>query len=245
MQIHIYDHPEQVGIAAAMIIGAQILKKPNAVLGLATGSTPIPVYQQLTRLHREGILDFSSVVTFNLDEYCGIPKTHHCSYYYFMQKQLFEHINIIPSNTHVPNGCASDIPAECRQYDGAIQQAGGIDLQLLGIGRNGHIGFNEPYDQFIYGCHMVELSASTISDNQRFFNSEDQVPHRAISMGVGSIMEAKTVLLVATGIEKSIAVKKALDEDINPETQVSILRTHPNGIFLLDRSAASDIMIGS
>ncbi|HNW86371.1 MAG TPA: glucosamine-6-phosphate deaminase [Candidatus Limiplasma sp.] len=239
MQVHLYDSAEQVGQAAAILIAAQLIQKPAAVLGLATGSSPIPTYQELIRMHREGVLDFSSATTFNLDEYCKLPVEHPCSYHRFMREQLFDHVNLAPESTHVPNGNAEDLAAECSRYDRAISRAGGIDLQLLGIGRNGHIGFNEPSDQFVYGCHVVRLTKSTIEANRRFFDTEADVPREAISLGVGSIMNAKRVLLIATGDDKAEAVRKAIREDIDPATQASILRTHPNVVFLLDRAAAA------
>lgn len=239
MQVHLYDSAKQVGQAAAILIGAQLLGKPNSVLGLATGSSPVPTYQELIRLHREGVLDFSGVVTFNLDEYCKLPENHPCSYHRFMKEELFDHVNLAPANTHVPDGNAKDIAGECARYDRSITGAGGIDLQLLGIGRNGHIGFNEPSDQFVYGCHVVRLTHSTLEANRRFFDSEDDVPREAISLGIGSIMNARRVILIATGEDKADAVRKAIREDIDPETQASILRTHPNVLFLLDRAAAA------
>ncbi len=239
MRIHQYENEQQVGQAAAILIGAQVLRKPNSVLGLATGSSPIPTYQELIRLHQSGVLDFSGVTTFNLDEYCRLPEEHPCSYHYFMRKELFDHINVAAQSTHIPNGNAADMADESTRYDRAIVSAGGIDLQLLGIGRNGHIGFNEPSDQFVYGCHVVKLTQSTIEANRRFFDREDDVPREAVSLGIGSIMNAKSVLLIATGADKAKAVRKAIHEDIDPETQASILRTHPNVIFLLDKAAAS------
>jgi len=241
MQVHLFDSAQQVGMAAATLIGAQLIDKPASVLGLATGSSPIPTYQELIRMHREGFLDFSSAVTFNLDEYCRLPVEHPCSYHRFMREQLFDHVNLRAENTHVPDGNAGDLPAECARYDQAIAGAGGIDLQLLGIGRNGHIGFNEPSDQFVYGCHVVRLTQSTIEANRRFFASEAEVPREAVSLGVGSIMNARRVILIATGEDKAIAVRRAIREDIDPTTQASILRTHPHVIFLLDRAAASQL----
>ena len=239
MQVHLYDSADQVGQAAAILIAAQLIGKPNAVLGLATGSSPIPTYRELIRLHRTGVLDFSSAVTFNLDEYCRLPVDHPCSYHRFMKDELFDHVNLRPENAHVPDGNAPDLSAACAQYDRAIAQAGGIDLQLLGIGRNGHIGFNEPSDQFVYGCHVVRLTQSTLEANRRFFDSEADVPREAVSLGIGSIMNARRVLLIATGDDKAAAVRRAIREDIDPATQASILRTHPNAIFLLDKAAAS------
>lgn len=241
MQVHLYDSADQVGQAAATVIAAQLIAKPGSVLGLATGSTPIPTYRELVRMHRAGVLDFSSAVSFNLDEYCRLPEDHPCSYHRFMREQLFDAVNFASGATHVPDGNAPDLAAECARYDQAIARAGGIDLQLLGIGRNGHIGFNEPSDQFVYGCHVVQLTRSTIEANRRFFDSEADVPREAVSLGVGSIMNARRVLLLATGYDKADAVRKAIREDIDPATQASILRTHSNVIFLLDRAAASHL----
>lgn len=241
MQIHIFDSPEQVSQAAATLMAAQLLNKPDSVLGLATGSTPVGTYRDLIAMHQAGFLDFSRAVTFNLDEYEGLSPQHPCSYHFFMQEKLFRHINIAPENIHIPDGNAADPEAAASAYDASIRQAGGIDLQLLGIGRNGHIGFNEPGEHFIYGCHRVQLSASTIAANQRFFPSADTVPRYAVSLGIGSIMQARQVLLLATGPNKAEAVRNALEGEVSPQWQASILRTHPNVIFLLDRSAASQL----
>ena len=240
-QVHVFDRDTQVGTAAAAIIASAILHKSNAVLGLATGSTPIPTYRELIRLHQKGVLDFSRVVTFNLDEYCHLPAEHPCSYFRFMREQLFEHINIPKENTHLPDGNGLDLAREGRRYDEEIEAAGGIDLQVLGVGRNGHIGFNEPAEQFIYGCHVVDLTPSTIEANRRFFKNGEDMPRQAISMGIGSIMSAKEVLFIATGADKAEAVRKALREEISPKIQASILRTHHRAVFLLDRAAASQL----
>ena len=239
MQINVYDHAAQVGQAAAVLIAQQILAKPDCVLGLATGSTPIPTYQELIKFHQNGVLDFSRVRSYNLDEYRKLPVTHECSYHSFMYEQLFKHVNIDMSNTHVPDGNAADAQAECEGYDRAIAEAGNIDVQVLGIGRNGHIGFNEPGDSFIYGCHVVDLTASTIEANRRFFDSEADVPRQAISLGIGSIMNARRVLLLATGADKAQAIRDTVRGDIDPKTQASILRVHPDAILLLDKAAAS------
>ena len=239
MQIHVFENAAQVGQAAATLIAAQILSKPDSVLGLATGSTPIPTYQELIRMCKEGVVDFSKVQSFNLDEYCGIPEDHEQSYRTFMNENLFNHVNIDIANTHVPNGNAPDAEAESAAYDAAICAAGGIDVQILGIGRNGHIGFNEPGDTFIYGCHLVNLTQSTIEANRRFFESEADVPRQAISLGVGSIMNARKVLLLATGADKAQAIYDSVLGDLDPKTQASILRSHPDVIFLLDKAAAS------
>ncbi len=239
MQTHIFKTAHQVGQAAATLIGAQLLRKPDSILGLATGSSPLPTYQALIALYRAGVLDFSKATSFNLDEYVGIAPEHPCSYHRFMQDNLFGQINIAPANVHIPDGDAADIPAAAKAYDAAILAAGGIDLQLLGIGRNGHIGFNEPGEHFVYGCHEVRLSESTIQANQRFFDSAEAVPRSAVSLGIGSIMQARQVLLIATGEDKAEAVRMSLEADVSPQWQASILRTHPDVVFLLDEGAAS------
>lgn len=239
MQTHVFKTAQQVGEAAATLIAAQLLRKPDSILGLATGSSPIPTYEALIRMYRQGVLDFSRATSFNLDEYVGLPADHPCSYHHFMQEHLFSHINIRPENVHIPDGGAADLQAAAHAYDAAILAAGGIDLQLLGIGRNGHIGFNEPGEHFVYGCHKVRLSESTIRANKRFFFSEADVPRYAVSLGIGSIMQSRQVLLLATGAEKAEAVRRALEGDVSPLWQASILRTHPDAIFLLDEAAAS------
>ena len=239
MQTHIFKTAAQVGQAAATLIAAQLLRKPDSILGLATGSTPIPTYDALIAMHQAGVLDFSRAISFNLDEYVGLAPEHPCSYHYFMQEQLFRHVNMRLEHIHIPNGHAADIAAAAHAYDAAILAAGGIDLQLLGIGRNGHIGFNEPDEHFVYGCHEVALSQSTIEANQRFFDSEADVPRSAVSLGIGSIMQARQVLLLATGEDKAEAVRRAIEGDVSPQWQASILRTHPDAIFLLDEAAAS------
>lgn len=239
MQTHIFHSAAQVGQATATLIAAQLLRKPESILGLATGSSPIPTYEGLIAMHKAGVLDFSRATSFNLDEYVGLAPDHPCSYHAFMQEHLFRHVNICPENVHIPDGHAADLTAAAHAYDEAILAAGGIDLQLLGIGRNGHIGFNEPGEHFVYGCHRVALSASTIEANKRFFASEADVPRFAVSLGIGSIMQARQVLLIATGEDKAEAVRRALEGDVSPLWQASILRTHPDAIFLLDEAAAS------
>lgn len=241
MQIRVFSSARQVAAAAATLIAAQLLRKPDSVLGLATGSSPIGTYENLVRMHEQGMLDFSRAVSFNLDEYVGIAPDHPCSYHAFMQEHLFSQVNIAPENVHIPDGNAPDLDAAAHAYDAAILAAGGIDLQLLGIGRNGHIGFNEPGEHFVYGCHRVELSASTIAANQRFFASADDVPRYAVSLGVGSIMQSRQILLIATGADKGEAVRRALRGDVSPLWQASILRTHPDVVFLLDEAAASKL----
>ena len=241
MRICKFDTAAQVGQAAATLIAAQLLRKPDSVLGLATGSTPVPTYEELIALYKAGVADFSKVISYNLDEYVGIPVDHECSYHRFMDDNLFNHVNMRREAIHVPDGLAEDLSGAAAAYDAAIDAAGGIDLQVLGIGHNGHIGFNEPGDKFVYGCHVVDLSESTIDANKRFFDSADDVPRQAVSLGIGSIMKAKTILLLATGEDKAEAVRAMVQDEINPQVQATILRTHPSVIVLLDAAAASKL----
>ena len=238
MHFHVYPHPDRVAEAAATLIAAEILARPDAVLGLPTGSSPLPTYRRLIRMHQEGILDFSGVTTFNLDEYVGLDGDHPQSFRHFMDDSLFEHINIPEAQTHVPSGMG-DAKATADAYEAAIRAAGGIDLQLLGIGRNGHIGFNEPAAAFSDRTCVVELTQSTIEANKRFFNSADEVPRRAISMGVGTILRARRIVLIATGADKAEAIRSLIEGLITPELPASALRLHPDATLLLDRDAAS------
>ncbi len=212
---------------AANIISAQIILKPDCVLGLATGSSPEGIYAQLIEWYKKGDIDFSNVTSVNLDEYVGLDGTHDQSYRYFMNDKLFDHVNIKKENTHVPNGCAADLEKEGADYDKMIADIGGIDLQLLGIGFDGHIGFNEPDKCFEKGTHVVTLHDSTIKANSRFFASEDEVPKQAITMGMMSIMQAKKILLVANTAKKDI-LDKAFNGPITPEIPASILQLHPD-----------------
>lgn len=236
MQVRIFDNAEQVGRAAATLFAAQLLEKPDSVLGLATGSSPIGCYKQLIEWHKEGILDFSACKSYNLDEYVGIPESHPQSYHAFMQDNLFYGINM--AEHYVPNGNAEDMQAECKRYDAAIAAAGGIDMQLLGIGNNGHIAFNEPNDHFVYGTQIVTLTDSTIKANRRFFDKEEDVPRKAISLGIGIIMSAKKIVLIATGEAKAQAIHDTVYGEVSPAVQASILRTHPNAVILCDKAAA-------
>lgn len=211
---------------AANLMSAQVILKPDSVLGLATGETPVGLYAQLAAWYRKGDLDFSRVRTVNLDEYCALPVGHPQSYRYFMDKHLFSKINIAPANTHVPNGVAADPQAECTRYDELIASLGGIDMQLLGLGHNGHIGFNEPGGAFERTTHIVELSASTIEANARFFASADEVPRRAITMGMKSIMQAKKILLIVSGEDKRDILEQALYGPVTPAVPASILQLH-------------------
>lgn len=222
------DTYEKLSRQAANIISAQVILKPDSVLGLATGSSPLGTYKQLIKWYEIGDIDFSNVTTVNLDEYVGLDGKNEQSYRYFMNKNFFEHINIDLGNTFVPNGCAVDLESEGRRYDEHIAVLGGIDLQLLGIGLDGHIGFNEPDKYFVKSTHVVDLHESTIKANSRFFENEDEVPKRAITMGMVSIMQAKKILLIASGKEKRDILDKAFYGPITPEIPASILQLHPD-----------------
>jgi len=211
--------------AAANIISAQVILKPDSVLGLATGSSPIGTYRQLIEWNHKGDCDFSSVRTFNLDEYIGLNFQHSQSYRRFMFDNFFSQINIDPANSDIPNGCAANMEAECRRYDEKLRRVGGIDLQLLGLGVNGHIGFNEPSDHFPRFVHPVQLTQSTIQANSRLFDRIEDVPTQAITMGIGTIMKAKRILLVA-GEEKKDIIHRALYDIITPEVPASVLQLH-------------------
>jgi glucosamine-6-phosphate deaminase len=224
---------------AGNIMAAQVVAKPDCVLGLATGSTPIGAYKRLIEGYEAGDLDFSQVKTYNLDEYRGLPGTHDQSYRYFMNVNLFDHVNIDKANTHVPDGLMEDYEAACAEYDAAVAAAGGQDLQLLGIGNNGHIGFNEPGDAFVKGTHCVDLTESTIQANSRLFDSIDDVPRQAYTMGIGTIMAAKMVLVMANGEVKAQAVHDMIYGPITPSCQASILQLHPNVVVVADEAALS------
>ena len=226
---------------AANIISAQVILEPQCVLGLATGSTPIGTYEQLVEWYKKGDLSFAGVRSVNLDEYRGLSAEHDQSYRYFMQTHLFDHVDIRRENTNVPNGMAEDPAAECARYDQIIRDLGGIDLQLLGMGHNGHIGFNEPTDYFPLGTHLVDLTQSTIEANKRFFASEADVPRQALTMGVGSIMSAKSVLVVVSGADKAAIVRSAFCGPITPQVPASILQLHPNVTLVGDRAALTEI----
>ena len=224
---------------AADVIGAQVLLKPDAILGLATGSTPVGTYEELVRRYEAGRLDFSKIKTVNLDEYRGLTRDNDQSYYYFMHSHLFDHININKNNTKVPDGMEPDAIKAGQDYENIIKNYGGIDLQLLGLGNNGHIGFNEPCDEFIDKTHVVDLTESTIEANKRFFASADDVPKQAYTMGIGSIMRAKRVLMIVSGKGKADIVKEAFFGPITPKVPASILQLHNDFILIGDAEALS------
>ena len=236
MRIYEAKDYQEMSRKAANILAAQVILKPDCVLGLATGSSPIGTYDQLVEGYEKGDLDFSEVKTVNLDEYIGLDHENDQSYYYFMHQHLFDRINIDPANTNVPNGMAEDIAAECERYEELIRSLGGVDIQLLGIGRNGHIGFNEPADSFDKMTHCVDLTESTIEANKRFFASADDVPRQAVSMGSGTIMKAKKILLIACGEDKADAVAKSFFGPVTPEVPASILQLHRVLIAIYRRS---------
>lgn len=225
---------------AANIISAQVIMKPDCVLGLATGGTPVGTYAQLVDWYNKGDLDFSEVTTVNLDEYRGLPKEHPQSYWYFMNENLFSKVNIDPAKTNLPDGTNLDTAAECARYNGIIHKLGGIDLQLLGIGPNGHIGFNEPGEAFELETHCIDLAPTTIEANKRFFDGNvDLVPKQAYTMGIRTIMQARKVLMVVNGAGKAEIVKKAFFGPVTPEVPASILQLHPDFILVGDEEALS------
>lgn len=228
---------------AANIISAQVIMKPNCVLGLATGSTPIGTYDQLVEWYNKGDLDFSEVTTVNLDEYKGLPRTNDQSYYYFMHQHLFDRVNIDPERTNVPNGMEPDAEKECGRYEELIRSLGGVDLQLLGLGHNGHIGFNEPGEAFEKETHCVDLTESTIEANKRFFASADDVPKLAYTMGIKTIMQAKKILIVVNGENKADIVERAFFGPVTPEVPASILQLHNDVTLVGDEAALAKIGI--
>ena len=228
---------------AANIISAQMIMKPNCVLGLATGSTPIGTYDQLVEWYNKGDLDFSEVTTVNLDEYKGISRENDQSYYYFMHQHLFDRVNIDPERTNVPNGMEPDAEKECGRYEELIRSLGGVDLQLLGLGHNGHIGFNEPGEAFEKETHCVDLTESTIEANKRFFASADDVPKQAYTMGIKTIMQAKKILIVVNGENKADIVERAFFGPVTPEVPASILQLHNDVTLVGDEAALAKIGI--
>lgn len=239
MRIYVTEDYNAMSHRVASILAAQVMLKPDCVLGLATGSTPVGAYKQLVEWYKKGDLDFSKVRSINLDEYVGLAPTHDQSYRYFMQSNLFDHVNIVPDNTNVPYGLAENAAEECRRYNEVIHTLGPIDLQLLGMGHNGHIGFNEPADAFELETHVVDLTETTIQANARFFASADEVPRQAMTMGIQTIMQAKKVLVAVSGKDKAEIVKKAFTGPVTPNVPASILQMHPDVILVGDKAALS------
>ena len=227
---------------AAQLIASAIKKKPALTLGLATGSTMVGVYENLVRLHKAGAVDFSKVVTFNLDEYLGLPASHTQSFHHFMQKHFFRHVNVQPRNIHIPDGSVDgNYDQYCASYEQAIRVAGGIDVQLLGIGRNGHIGFNEPTSSLASRTRLKVLSRETLDDNAKFFGQGQESPRCAITMGIGTILEARKILLLATGASKAAAVAKSIEGPVTSAVSGSALQWHSDVTFLLDEPAATQL----
>lgn len=243
MNILTFDTDGKLNEAAANIIIGTVQTTPRAVLGLATGGTPVGIYKEVVREYERGMISFKNATSFNLDEYVNIPRDHPESYHSYMNQNLFDHIDLPAAERHIPDGNAADVEAECRRYDALIERAGQIDLQLLGLGHNGHIGFNEPAHALIRGTHVVDLAEETREANARFFDSIDEVPRQALTMGVGTILKAKKILLVVKGADKADIVARALQGPITTDVPASLLQTHPNLIVLLDAPAASKLQL--
>ncbi|HXF94977.1 MAG TPA: glucosamine-6-phosphate deaminase [Gemmatimonadales bacterium] len=241
MLLRITKDYDAMSEAAARIVAERLRKKPALVLGLATGSTPLGTYRALIRMHREEGLDFSKVTTFNLDEYVGLRPSHPQSYHWFMEEQLFKHVNVDRRFTFIPDGTAPDVESHCDWYEAEIRAAGGIDLQILGIGRNGHLAFNEPGSSLGSRTRIKPLTPETRRDNARFFASPDEVPTHAITMGIGTIMEARELILLASGEEKADAVKAAVEGPITAIVPASIMQMHRHAYVIVDQAAASKI----
>ena len=241
MEIVIQPTADSASIVAAHIVAQLVRRKPDAVLGLATGSTPLRMYAELIRMHRDDGLDFSRVTTFNLDEYAGLAPEHPQSYHAFMREHFFRQVNVARHRIHIPDGLAADIPAECAAYESAICAAGGIDLQVLGIGSDGHIGFNEPSSSLASRTRIKTLTERTRRDNARFFGSPEEVPLHVVTMGVGTIMDARQVLLLAFGEGKAKAIADAVEGPITAMNPASILQMHPVAKCLMDEAAAAKL----
>lgn len=237
MNILKFHSDEDFVQTGASLIVSLLQSNPKAVLGLATGSSPVGVYARLIEMHRKGLVSFSKATSFNLDEYIGLPVNHPQSYRSFMNEQLFNHIDINPDQTHIPNGNVADMEAECLAYDKKLDEYGPVDLQILGIGSNGHIGFNEPDASLNSKTHVVELLEDTREANARFFDSLEDVPRQAITMGIGSILKAKQILLLARGASKAEAIRNAVEGPITTQCPASLLQSHPNVIVLVDEEA--------
>lgn len=241
MQVFITKNYDEMSREAALEVKDRLLKKPNLVLGLATGSTPLGLYKEMIKMHKEEGISFKHVVTFNLDEYLGLPPDHPQSYYRFMKENLFKHLDINMKNVHVPNGLTkpADIDEYCDWYEASIRKVGGLDLQVLGIGRDGHIGFNEPGSSLGSRTRVKTLTEETIQDNARFFKSQSEVPTYSITMGVGTVMEAKEILMVANGINKAKVISIALEGGVTAQVTASVLQLHRRVNVFLDEEAAS------
>ena len=241
MEVIIQKNYEQISKVAAQIVVDVLNAKPNAVLGMATGSTPLGLYQELVRLHKAGDLDFTRVTTFNLDEYVGLPVSHPQSYHYFMHENFFKHVNIQPQNINIPSGTTDNYPAFCEWYEQRITECGGIDLQILGIGSDGHIAFNEPTSSMASRTRLKTLAKQTIDDNARFFDKREDVPVYAITMGVGTILDARKLILLASGKSKASATAQTIEGPITSMVTASAMQLHRDAKVLIDEDAASEL----
>lgn len=239
MKIYVCKDYKKMSEVAANHVAAQVVVKPESVLGLATGSTPIGMYEELVEKYNNNIISFKDVTTFNLDEYIGLPKENENSYYTFMHENLFDKIDVKEENINIPDGNVEDFDSYSQKYERKIKASGGIDLQVLGIGQNGHIGFNEPDDYFTNTTGVVNLTESTINANSRFFASEEEVPKKAISMGIGTIIRTKKIILLASGKGKADAINKTVNGHVDPRVPASILQFHDNVVVIIDEDAAS------
>ncbi len=237
MRLIVCENYEEVSKEAAKLFAAQVYMKPNSILGLATGSTPVGMYKILAEMNKNGEISFKDCKSFNLDEYYPLAPDHDQSYRYFMNTNFFDHIDIDKANTRVPDGLAKDPNEAGKAYDAAIDAAGGVDIQILGIGQNGHIAFNEPDEKLVCGTHLTSLTESTINANARFFEKKEDVPTQAVTMGMASIMKAKTILLLATGKAKNQALTELLDDKITTANPATLLKVHPNVIVICDKDA--------
>lgn len=238
MKIIIVDNYDEMSIIAATYIKRQVISKHNSVLGLAAGNTPLGTYRELVAAYMNGEVDFSDTTLFSLDEYCNLSQDNPQSYHFFLKKNLISHINVKAENTFTPNGMAGNIEEECKAYDKKIIEKGGIDLQILGIGENGHIGFNEPGSDFEDETHLVNLKQSTVDANARYFKSHADVPTTAISMGIKTILQSKMLVLLASGEKKADAIYKTIKDEISPNVPASVLQRHPNAVFIIEKNAA-------
>jgi glucosamine-6-phosphate deaminase len=241
MEVIVKDNYDEMSKLSAKLIADVVRQKPRCVLGLATGSTPVGTYQELIRLHQEEGLDFSQVVTFNLDEYIGLPPEHDQSYYYFMHENLFDHINIPPGNIHLPPGTDEDLIAACERYEQMIRDAGGIDMQLLGIGSNGHIAFNEPGSSLGSRTRVKTLDADTIHANSRFFKRIEDVPRYAVTMGIGTIMNSRRIVLLANGPNKAQAISMTVEGPVTALVPATIVQLHIHATIIVDKPAATKL----
>jgi glucosamine-6-phosphate deaminase len=241
MNVVVVKNYYEISIQSAQLIAKQITKKKNSVLGLATGQSPVGMYQELIKMFKRGDIDFSEVRTFNLDEYYGLPSKHPQSYHYYMWDTFFKYINIKKENIHLLNGATENIKEECNQYEILIQKHGGIDLQILGIGDNGHLGFNEPAIGLNSKTHLVNLSEETIQANSQYFDDIQKIPRQALTMGIGTIMKAKKIVLLANGRKKSQAIERTIHGPVSTEVPATVLQLHNNVLLIIDEEAASQI----